>query len=190
MHGSVRKRRGRAGYYLAASLIALALIGLAVPSATARYRSASHNTTSAARAYLMSGLGDAGAGAMDAMGAQLRGRGTLVTVGSYTQEATFAADACAHPADRIVIIGFSLGATAGAELANAARACGARPVRLVGIDPPGSSASVVAGVSAVNFVGVLGGRIAGALNTPAPGFEHEALVNDPRMQARFLAAAR
>jgi pimeloyl-ACP methyl ester carboxylesterase len=137
----------------------------------------------------MSGLGGAGDGAMNAMGAELQARGIAVTVGSYTQSSAFAADACTHGNDRIIVVGFSLGATSGAELANAAQACGVRSVRLVGIDPPESDAAVSPGVSAVNFVGSMQGTISGARNMATPGYTHEGIINDRYMQARIVAAA-
>ena len=186
MGNELSVERGRRRLLLASSLMAAGLIGATMPSAFARHSSASHAAT---RAYLMSGLSGAGSAAMSTMGAELQARGTIVTVGSYTQAGAFAADACAHRNDRIVVIGYSLGATAGAGLANAAQACGVRQVRLVGVDPPASDATVSRGVSATNFVGALQGTISGARNTPAPGYDHDGIINDPHMQARIVAAA-
>jgi pimeloyl-ACP methyl ester carboxylesterase len=166
--------------------MAAVLIGVGIPSAFSHTISRFHVGT---RAYLMSGLSDAGAGAMSTMGAKLRARGTIVTVGSYTQADAFATDACEHRNDRIIVVGYSLGAAAGARLANAARACGIRHVRLVGVDPPDSEASVSSGVSATNFVGELHGAISGAHNIATPGYDHAGIINDRRMQARIVAAA-
>jgi hypothetical protein len=180
VHGKLRAERVWLRLSLALSLITALLIGVGEPSAFAQ---------TATRAYLMSGFADLGAGAMSTMGAKLRARGIAVTVGSYTQADSFAADACAHRNDRIVIIGYSLGATAGARLANAARACGVRFVRLVGIDPLRSDAAVSRGVSATNFVGELQGTISGAHNTTVPGYDHAGIINNPRMQVRFIASA-
>jgi hypothetical protein len=50
--------------------------------------------------------------------------------------------------------------------------CGVRSVRMIGIDPPPLGASVPRGVDATNFVGVMGGRIAGAHNIPVSGYSH------------------
>jgi hypothetical protein len=186
VHSKLRVEYGWFRLLLASSLMTAVLIGVGEPSALARAASTSHVVT---RAYLMSGFGDLGAGAMNTMGAKLRARGVVVTVGSYAQADTFAADACAHRNDQIIVIGYSLGATAGARLANAARACGVRYVRLVGIDPPGSDAAVSRGVNATNFVGALQGTISGARNTAAPGYDHAGIINNPRMQTRFVATA-
>lgn len=53
---------------------------------------------------------------------QLRERGYVVAYGSYRQDRAFAADACAHPANRIVVIGHSSGAEAAARVATQAAA--------------------------------------------------------------------
>lgn len=190
MASKLRSKRDRPRYLWVTSSVAVLLIGIVVPSALARTPSAHSNFHGATRAYLMSGLGGAGAGAMNAIGAELQASGITVTIGSYTQASAFAADACAHGNDRIVVVGFSLGATSGAELANAAQGCGVRSVRLIGIDPPASDASVSSGVSAVNFVGSMQGTISGARNMATPGYSHEGLVNDRSIQARIVAAAR
>ena len=186
MDSKLRVGCGRFRLSLALSVMTAMLIGGGVPSALARTASAPRVVT---RAYLMSGFADLGSGAMSAMGAKMRARGVIVTVGSHTQADAFAADACAHRTDRIIIVGYSLGATAGARLANAARTCGVRSIRLVGIDPPGSDAAVSRGVSATNFVGALQGRISGARNMAVPGYDHAGIIDNPRMQARFVGAA-
>ena len=186
MGNNVRVERCRPCLLLASGLIAVMLIGVGMPSALAQTISTPHVVT---RAYLMSGSFDLGSGAMSAMGAKLRARGIIVTVGSYTQADAFAADACAHRNHGIIVVGYSLGAAAGVRLANAARACGIGRVRLVGVDPPASDASVSHGVSATIFVGALQGRISGARNTPAPGYDHLGIINDRRMQARIVASA-
>jgi pimeloyl-ACP methyl ester carboxylesterase len=178
--------RGRFGLFLALSSITAVLIG-------GGWRSVTADTSSTprilARAYLMSGFANSGADAMSTMGAKMQERGVLVTVGSHMQADEFAADACAHHKDPIIVLGFSLGATAGARLANAARACGVRFVRLVAIDPPASDAAVSESVSATNFVEALQGTISGARNTAAPGYDHAGIISDPGMQARFIATA-
>jgi hypothetical protein len=145
----------------------------------------------ATRAYLMNGLlGWVFApAAMPSLGARLRARGAIVTIGSWTQEGSFAADACRHRDDTIVFIGHSLGGPAATRAADAARACGVRNVRAVSIDPPRNGAVASRGVRSTNFVGVLGGEITGARNVPSPGYGHIQIANDPHMQARVVGAA-
>jgi hypothetical protein len=181
-----RVGRGKPRFLLTSSLVAV-LSGVGTVSGFASTITILHVAT---RAYLMSGLNGMGSDAMTRMGAELRARGSIVTIGNYIQASAFAADACAHRNDRILVVGYSLGATSGAGLANAARACGVRSVRLVGVDPPALTASVSPGVSATNFVGALQGTIGGAHNTAAPGYDHAAIIDDPHMQARIIAAAR
>lgn len=147
---------------------------------------------SVTRAYLMNGLfGEFVAPtAMPSMAAKLRARGAIVTVGSWTMAAVFGAMACAHPHDRIVFIGHSLGGPAAARAAGTARACGVRSVSVVSIDPPRNGVAVPKGVRSTNFVGVLGGQIGGGRNVPTGGYGgHLAIVNDPHMQARVVGAA-
>ncbi|MGA7788295.1 MAG: hypothetical protein WCA56_09035 [Xanthobacteraceae bacterium] len=137
----------------------------------------------ATRAYVMNGL-FVGNG-LAVIAAQLRARGFIVTYGSYEQNRAFAADACAHTDDRIVVIGHSFGAERAAEVASAAAACGARDVTMIGIDP--SQPAVVTGVAhAVNFVGELGGTISGAQNIPVPGYSHMGIIESPAVQALVL----
>ena len=59
----------------------------------------------ATRAYVINGL-FVGTGLATIAG-RLRGRGYIVAYGSFEQDRQFAADACAHPDDRIVVIGHS-----------------------------------------------------------------------------------
>lgn len=140
----------------------------------------------ATRAYVMNGL-FVGSG-LAVVAARLRERGYIVTYGSFEQDRQFAADACAHPDDRIVVIGHSFGAERAARVASQAAACGARDVTLIGIDP--SQPVAVSGVPhAVNFVGELGGTIAGAQNIPVPGYTHMGIMDSPAMQERILQEA-
>lgn len=149
-----------------------------------------HPHAPAVRAYVMNGLlGEFFTGAMSQIGEKLRARGLIVEVGSWTQEASFVADACAHHQDRIIFIGHSLGAVAAARAVAAAKACGVRRVSMVGIDPPNMDAAVPVGTHAVNFVGTLNASIAGARNVTVSGLGHIAIVNDPAMQRRIVAAA-
>ena len=73
---------------------------------------------------------------------RLREHGYIVAYASYKQASAFATDACAHPADRIIVIGHSFGAEAAARVATQAAACGARDVTLIGVDPERSQRGV------------------------------------------------
>ena len=151
--------------------------------ATALLAALSTAASAANRAYVMNGL-FVGNG-LAVIAARLRERGYIVVYGSYERNRAFAADACAHLVDRIVVIGHSFGAERAAEVATAAAACGARDVTLVTIDP--SQPAEVRGVAhAVNFVGELGGTIAGAQNIPVPGFTHMSIIESPAVQERIL----
>lgn len=137
----------------------------------------------ATRAYVMNGLFISTR--LGTIAARLRDRGCIVAYGSYEQNRQFAADSCAHTDDRIVVIGHSFGAERAAEVATAAAACGARDVTLIGIDP--SQPVEVRGVAhAVNFVGEMGGTIAGAQNIPIPGYTHMGIMDSPAVQERIL----
>jgi len=144
--------------------------------------------SAATRAYVMNGLyvGDG----LARVAERLRARGDIVQFGSYTQADAFAADACAHRSDRIVVVGHSFGAQAAARVATQARACGARAVTMIGIDPPKGDTSVRGVSRAVNFVGEYEGTIAGARNVPVPGYSHMGIMESPAMQARILSAAQ
>jgi pimeloyl-ACP methyl ester carboxylesterase len=138
------------------------------------------------RAYVMNGL-YVGTGLAKIAG-RLRERGYIVAYGSYTQAAAFAADACTHPSDRIVVIGHSFGAEAAARVATQAAACGVRDVTMIGVDPAGPSA--VRGVAhAVNFVGEYRGTITGAQNIPVAGYSHMGIMESPEVQERILSEA-
>ncbi len=139
----------------------------------------------ATRAYVMNGL-FVGHG-LAAVAAALRQRGYIVAYGSYEQNRQFAADACAHPDDRIVVIGHSFGAERAAEVATQAAACGARDVTMIGVDPS-QSVAVASSVHAINFVGELGGTIAGAQNIPVPGYTHMGIMDSPQVQQWILQA--
>ena len=99
--------------------------------------------SAATRAYVMNGL-FVGHG-LAVIADQLRQRGDIVAYGSYEQNRQFAADACAHIDDRIIVIGHSFGAERAAEVATQAAACGARDVTMIGIDP--SESTQVSGVA-------------------------------------------
>ena len=155
----------------------------AVICATALLAALTTGAAAATRAYVMNGLfvGHGLAAVADA----LRARGYIVAYGSFEQSRQFAADACAHSGDHIVVIGHSFGAERAAEVATRAAACGARDVTLVGVDPS-QSVTVVGVAHAVNFVGELGGTIAGAENIPVPGYTHMGIMDSPAVQQRIL----
>ena len=107
---------------------------------------------------------------------------------SFERDREFAAEACAHPGDRIVVIGHSFGAERAAKVATQAADRGARDVTLIGIDP--TVPVEVSGVAhAVNFVGEYRGTIAGAQNIPVPGYSHMGIMDSPAMQERILEEA-
>jgi pimeloyl-ACP methyl ester carboxylesterase len=140
----------------------------------------------ATRAYVMNGL-FVGSG-LATIAWRLRERGYIVTYGSYRQDRAFATDACAHSADRIVVIGHSFGAEAAARVASQAAACGAHNVTMIGVDP--AAPSEVRGVShAVNFVGEYRGTIAGAQNILVPGYTHMGIMENPAVQERILVGS-
>lgn len=140
----------------------------------------------ATRAYIMNGL-FVGHG-LAVVADRLRQKGYIVAFGSFEQSRQFAADACSHVQDRIVVIGHSFGAERAAEVATHAAACGARDVTLIGVDP--SQPVAVSGVAhAVNFVGEMGGTIAGAQNIPVPGYTHMGIMDSPAVQDRILQEA-
>lgn len=141
----------------------------------------------ATRAYVMNGL-ISGPG-LAKISDRLRARGDIVQIGSYGQVSEFAADACAHRGDRIVVVGHSLGAMAAAIFATKVRACGVYSVTMVGIDPPQNDLSVQGVPRAVNFVGSFDAPIAGARNVTVHGFSHMGILEDRGMQARILSAA-
>jgi len=144
-------------------------------------------TCAATRAYVMNGL-FVGRG-LAQVAAALRERGYIVMYGSYTQERDFAADACVHAGDRIIVIGHSFGAERAAEGATQAAAYGARNVTMIGVDP--AAPAEVSGVAhAVNFVGEYRGTIGGAQNIPAPGYSHMGTMDSPEVQARILQKAQ
>jgi hypothetical protein len=146
----------------------------------------SSEARAASRAYVMNGL-FVGNG-LATIAQRLRERGYIVSYGSYMQDRAFAADACGHPTDHIVVIGHSFGAEAAARVATQAAACGARDVTMIGVDP--AAPVEVRGVAhAVNFVGEYHGTIAGAQNIPVPGFTHMGIMESPDMQARILQEA-
>jgi len=140
----------------------------------------------ATRAYVMNGL-FVGSG-LAVIAERLRERGYIVAYGSYSQDREFAADACAHAADRIVVIGHSFGAERAARVATQAAACGARDVTLIGVDPA-APAEVTGVAHAINFVGEYRGTIAGAVNIPVPGFTHMGIMENPAMQERIVEEA-
>jgi pimeloyl-ACP methyl ester carboxylesterase len=165
----------------------------AASGATVKSSSASesrHGHSGAVRVYVMNGLfGELITNAMNQIGDKLRARGAIVQVGSWVEESSFVADACAHRGDRVVFIGHSMGAVAAAGAVSQAKACGVRRVSMVGVDPPATGSVVSRGAHAVNFVGALDAPIKGARNVPVTGHNHIAIVNDPVMQKRIVTEA-
>ncbi len=141
------------------------------------------------RAYLMNGLmGEVLTGpTMNELAAKFHRQGAEVVVGSWTQVASFTSDACAHRADRVVIVGHSLGVLGAAKMATDIRACGLRNVRVIMVDPPVNSS--VTGCYAVNFVGSFGDKISGAKNISASERGHIDMTYDEGLQRRILQAA-
>jgi pimeloyl-ACP methyl ester carboxylesterase len=139
------------------------------------------------RGYVMNGFW-AGTG-LAKIAARLRERGYIVGYGSYTDAAAFAADACAHPSDRIVVIGHSFGADAAAKVATHVAACGARDVTMISVDPANPSIAVSGVSHVVNFVGEYGITISGAQNIKVPGVSHMGILESPAVQERILSEA-
>lgn len=151
---------------------------------------------SVTRAYLMRGLGGLFiSNGMDQIGAKLRARGVIVSVGGWMAWPLFAADAARHPRDRIVFSGHSMGARAAGEAADAMPR-GAK-VKVVGIDPLCAYASVRRGTNAVNFTRGISlacgshGAMVNARNISLAAYRdsHIGIVSDQRVQARVVAAA-
>ena len=159
-------------------------IGGGVPSALARTALAPRVVT---RAYLMSGFADLGSGAMSAMGAKMRAHEVIVRSGA-TSRRILPADTSAHRTDRIIIVGYSMGVTAGARLANAARTCGVRFHPPVRHRPPGTDAAV-SGCQRHEFCRRIATGLSGARNMEVPGYDRAGIIDNPRMQARFVGAA-
>jgi hypothetical protein len=137
------------------------------------------------RAYVMNGFW-AGPG-MAKIAGRLREHGYIVAHGSYTQAAAFPADACAHPVDRIVVIGHSFGADAAARVAPQVAACGAGDVTMISIDAANPSIAVRGVSRVVNFVGEYGITIAGAQNIAVPNVSHMTILESPAVQERILS---
>jgi hypothetical protein len=142
----------------------------------------------ATRVYLMRGLMELSPG-LETIGEMLRARGAVVTLGSWMQRGAFVQDALAHPHDRIIFGGHSMGAqeafAAGAQLA--ARGIKAR---VIGLDPLCTSPRMSPGISGVNIWGngCMGrpATVAGAQNVLIPGYSHINYCTDPRVQRAFV----
>lgn len=143
----------------------------------------------ATRAYLMGGLGCPWlSSGVAQIAAKLERRGMHVEVGCYFDASRFTADALAHPHDRIIASGHSMGARAAGEMGTALRARGIS-VRVIGIDPLYTGAAVGRGVDAVNFYGQ-GFGMGGARNVVVPSsYGHIGYASDPNVQSRVVAAA-
>ncbi len=143
----------------------------------------------ATRIYLMRGLGGLLlSDAMDQSGARLKRPGIVVEVGDRSDGPAFERDALGHRSDRIVLIGHSMGAYAAGEIGSDLTRRGYQ-VKVVGIDPLFTNASVAPGVNAICFYGE-GFPMRGARNVfVASTYGHIAYASDPRVQSRVLAAA-
>lgn len=151
------------------------------------------------RVYLMRGLGgQATSDGVDEIGMRI-GRAApdaVVQVGDWEAWQAFAADAARHPGDRIVLIGFSMGARA-AGLAADRLAARRIPVTVIGLDPYCVDAAVSPGpyVRAVSFYANTcgaNGRMAGAANVrvdDATPLDHLAFPRSPRVQALVIGEA-
>lgn len=150
---------------------------------------ASSHALAAKRAYLMRGLLELSPG-IATIGAQLKARGWIITVGSWMQQWFFTRDALAHPHDRIVFIGHSMGDQE-AFVAGAVLKRYRRNVQVVGLDPLCTSPRMTPGLNATNIWGntCLGryATVAGARNVLISGYGHIPYSTDPRVQARVLA---
>ena len=141
------------------------------------------NAHAATRVYLMRGLGGAFiSNSMDQIGAKLHGP---VMVGDWTDGPRFAADAQAHPHDRIVLVGHSMGAKAAAD---AARELRGMRVKVIGVDPLFSGATCVGVRDCICFWGQ-GNSMPGARNVYiASTYGHISYALDPYVQSRIIAA--
>ncbi len=141
------------------------------------------------RVYLMRGLGGLLlSDAMDQIGAKLRRPGIVVNVGDWSDASRFALDAEAHPHDRDVLIGHSMGARAAGEIGTLLKSRGLN-VKVIGIDPLFTGALVGAGVDAICFYGQ-GWPMQGAHNVLIQSsYGHIGYGADPRVQSRVIAAA-
>ena len=149
------------------------------------------------RVYLMRGLGGrATSGGVDEIGMRIRQTSpdAVVRVGDWEEWPAFAADAAGHPRDRIVFVGFSMGAKA-AGLAADRLAAGGAPVTVIGLDPYCVDAAVAPSrlVRAVSFyanTSGAAGRMAGAANLRVgEGLDHLAFPRSPQVQALVIGAA-
>jgi hypothetical protein len=141
------------------------------------------------RVCLMRGLGGIMlSNSMDVLGQRMRRAGAHVIVTGWWGAPLCEADALAHPRDRNVIAGHSMGAAAAGAVGTDLKARGVH-VKVIGIDPLYTGASVGRGVDAVAFYGQ-GFAMGGARNSfVASSYGHVAYAADPRVQARVMAAA-
>lgn len=152
----------------------------------------------ATRVYVFRGLGDQlFSSAVDEIGEQIRRRDphALVRVENWHEWDDILADASAHPGDRVVLIGFSMGARAAGLAANEL-ARGGLDVKVVGIDPACADAAVDPSrhIRAVSFYATTcgaGGQMRGARNVRVGTTEglglfkvagHTAFPSDPVVQ--------
>jgi len=164
----------------------LRVIAAAISLAVAMMTAAQAGT----RIYLMRGLGGALLSTgVDQIGARLHRPGVTVTVGDWSDAASFERDALGHRGDRIVVGGHSMGAKAAGEIGTDLHARG-YSVKVIGIDPLYTGAAVGPGVNAICFYGQ-GFPMHGAHNVfVASEYGHVGYASDPRVQSRVVAEAR
>lgn len=164
-------------------------VAAAAIAITAAFAAVMAQAQAGTRIYLMRGLGGALLStAMDDTAAKLRRPGVTVMVGDFNDAGRFEQDVLAHPGDRIVLGGHSMGAWAAAEAACALAVQG-RQAKVVGIDPLLTGAAVRCHAEAVNFYGQ-GLPMPGARNVfVASRYGHIRYASDPNVQARVIRAA-
>lgn len=142
------------------------------------------------RVYLMRGLGGAlFTTGVDQIGARLKRRGVTVTVGDWSDSATFERDALGHRNDRIVIGGHSAGAASAGRIGDDLFARGYQ-VKVVMLDPLFTGARTETRVPAVCFYNSIpcAGRARNVKLSSDRG--HAGYPSDPRVQAAVIGAVR
>ena len=140
----------------------------------------------ATRVYLMRGLGGLLiSDSMDQIAARLHR--SVVTVGDWSDAPRFTIDAQAHPHDRIVLVGHSMGAKAAGDVARELKVRGMH-AKVIGVDPLFSGASCAGLSDCICFWGQ-GFTMPGAQNVYiASTYGHIGYAADPRVQSRIIAA--
>lgn len=181
---------------LLAGLVALlgGLLGPSLGSEAGPETRASSTT----RVYVLRGLGDRlTSSAMDDLAVRISQRSARAAVwtANWHEWRSLVADAISHPGDRIVFVGFSMGA-ASAGLAANELAAAAIPSTVIAVDPMCADASVMPTplVKAVNFYANLcgsNGLMAGATNVRVSTddfgpLDHLSFPTNPHVQGLIL----